>query len=71
MRSNLEKRLEKLEKAIVKILNPNYDKGELIVVLPDHGETLEQKIAERERELGHRINRNKVLYVSIEGITKF
>lgn len=70
MRSNFNNRLNKIEKGIEKKLNPMSDKGDIIIFLPDKGETPEQKLAERERQLGYKLNRSKVLFFRVRGIDR-
>jgi hypothetical protein len=69
MKNSIKNRLAKVEAAIEKKLNPFSDKGDILLVLPDKGETPEQKLAEREKELGYKLNRSKVIYFCVYGIT--
>lgn len=71
MKSKYKNRLSRVENVIEKKLNPMSDKGDFLLVLPDKGETPEQKLAEREQQLGYKLNRSKVMYLCIYGIDEF
>ena len=70
MNKNNERRFKKMEKAIEKKLNPYFDEEMVILVNKNKNETREQKIAEKENELGCKINRNKLLIVNIGGLNR-
>lgn len=68
MKSNLDKRLTQVEKAIERQNNPFIDEDIAILVNVSQGETEDSKLAEKEKELGCKINRKKVLFVCIRGL---
>jgi hypothetical protein len=71
MQNNLSNRLNKLEKEVEKMLNPYFDEGIVIWVNIDKGETVEGKIAEEEKKLGRKINRNKAMIVRVSGLSRW
>jgi hypothetical protein len=68
MKSNFDNRLTRIEKAIDEILNPCEEM--IILVNKNLGETKEGKIVEMEKELGRKINRNKLIFFIVSGLTK-
>jgi len=65
MKNNLG-RIERLEKAVHEILNPEDKRTVSIIVDKRIGETEEQKIFEMEKELGRKLNRKNILLVYID-----
>jgi hypothetical protein len=63
MKNSLGNRLKTIEQ----ILNPLINEA-VIIVNKNKGETVEQKIAEKEKELHGKINRKKAMIVMVSGI---
>jgi hypothetical protein len=70
MKSSFENRLTKVENAIEKKINPISDETQMILVNVSQGETNDQKFAEREKELGCKLNRSKVIFLKITGLSR-
>jgi hypothetical protein len=61
--SNYNSRIKKIEQTIQEIQNPDENKTVVIIVNEFIGETMEAKIAEREKELGRKLKRKNLLIV--------
>ena len=58
-------RIEKLERAVHEILNPEDSRVFPILVDKIKGETEKQKIFEMEKELGRKLNKKKIFLIQI------
>ena len=68
MKNSLDSRLSKIEKMIDDLLHTPEDF--ILIVNKSTGQTPESVLAEKEKELGRRINKGKIIYFIISGLTK-